>query len=135
MSIDYREDPFEVNGNESAERFARRFNQDWGGRIFWLDQCCVVSDAAGHLGNDLDHFAMLIGVPATSPEFEMALFIGNRYFELDGVPANPWVDLALLTIPTGAEFADLIEAGHAAKYDDFSAAIRSLIPLRRDRGQ
>jgi hypothetical protein len=72
-------DPFEVNGKESADRWAHNFKLSPRG-IRGATECCeIVSEANSNLSNEaVQHFCKKIDMPATSVEFEILRMIGDR---------------------------------------------------------
>ena len=127
-----------MSGKEAAERFAKCFTRDYGyGRIYRLEQCRVISDAAGHLRPDLEYFGNLIGVPSTSADFDMACFLGNEFSEWDGANIlSDWIALTLLAIPNENEHELIMDAGKRATEGSFQDAMRELLMLqRRHRGK
>ena len=133
-------DPWEIGGKESAKRFAAYFNRQWGGRLYILDKCATLSDAAGNLNNDeeKEYFGELTGVPPQSVFFETATIIGERFHEWEGykeeVPYD-WLALCFLATVSNAEFESMFEAGKLAKQGgltrQFKHCLRLDVPERR----
>jgi hypothetical protein len=131
-------DPWKVGGKESAKRFAAYFNRPWGGRLYILDKCATLSDAAGNLSNDdeKEYFGELTGVSPQSEIFEIATIIGERFHQWKAYEEElpyDWLALCFLATVSDAESERMFEAGKIAKEGGFDSAIQALLEMRLAR--